>query len=530
MLAIGFRFLAGRYHANPWGRHVNEADVEWPPAPWRVCRALISTWYHKLDRRQFPYDRLACLIDKLGEALPVYRLPAAVHTHSRHYMPQWKGNTSLVFDAFARINPDDELGMVWPHLELNSEQCSLLDELLLCLGYLGRAESWVEARRLADNEVPADIIKALDSEEKTLGKCLCRPGEDAVDRDSGEIRGEVVRLLAPRSATVYRQWRDAFISNEMAGQRGKKKKLLQLTTPEHLTQALCLDTSDIQQAGWSQPPASRFVEYLRPLDCLRSKLGQPKVRRLLVTTARFMLVGKPLPRIEDAVRVGEYFRAAVMSKAKYVLQGADNIPPVLSGHDLGAANRHGHAFYLPEDADADGRIDRILLHAPDGLSREAQHVLSHLTLLRGRQGMEWQVVLEGIGKAESFSPDSLYTKESTLWQSVTPYLRPWHLKKKPSEHEQLTAFIRKECRLRGLAPELESVEWLPTITVHGKERRVTHFHRFRSKRNITQPDTQGCFLRLRFSQPISGPLALGFACHYGLGMFAPMDCHRNQAG
>ncbi len=522
MLAIGFRFLAGRYHANPWGRHVNEADVEWPPAPWRVCRALISTWYHKLDHHQFPYDRLESLIDELGETLPLYHLPAAVHTHSRHYMPQWKGNTSLVFDAFARINADDELVMVWPQRLLNSDQCRLLDELLHCMGYLGRAESWVEARRLADDEMPADIIKALDSEEKIMSESLCRPGEDAVDRDTGEVKGEVVRLLAPSPATAYRQWRDDFVSNKIAGQRGKKKKLLQLTTPEHLTQALCLDTSELQQAGWSQPPAGRFVEYLRPLDCLRPKLGQPKVRRSVVTTARFMLIGKPLPRIEDAIRIGEYFRTAAMSKAKYVLQGADNIPPVLSGHDLGAANRHGHAFYLPEDAAADGCIDHILLHAPDGLSREAQHVLSRLTLLRGRQGMEWQVVLEGIGKATDFSADSLYTKESTVWQSATPYLRPWHLKKNPSELEQLTAFIRKECRLRELAQELESVERLPAITVHGKARRVTHFHRFRNKRGITQPDTQGYFLRLRFSQPVKGPLALGFACHYGLGMFRPV--------
>jgi len=259
-------------------------------------------------------------------------------------------------------------------------------------------------------------------------------------------------------------------------------------------------------------------------SAIQSELMYPK------TTARFMFIGKPLPRIEDAIRVGEYFRAAVMSKAKYVLHGADNIPPALSGHDLGAGNRHGHAFYLPEDADADGRIDHILLHAPDGLSWEAQHVLSHLTLFRGRQGMEWQVVLEGIGKATDFSANSPYAKESAIWQSVTPYLRPWHLKKKPPELEQLTAFIRKECKLRGWIQNLESVERLPAITINGKARRVTRFHRFRNKRDITQPDTQGYFLRLQFSQSVSGPLALGFACHYGLGVFVPMNYCRNQAG
>jgi CRISPR-associated protein Csb2 len=36
MLALAFTFPAGRYHATPWGRHVNEADVAWPPEPWRI--------------------------------------------------------------------------------------------------------------------------------------------------------------------------------------------------------------------------------------------------------------------------------------------------------------------------------------------------------------------------------------------------------------------------------------------------------------------------------------------------------------
>ncbi len=63
------------------------------------------------------------------------------------------------------------------------------------------------------------------------------------------------------------------------------------------------------------------------------------------------------------------------------------------------------------------------------------------------------------------------------------------------------------------------IERLPTITVRNRPRRSVHFHRFRSKRGLRQPDTQGCFLRLTFAEPVAGPLALGFGCHYGLGMF-----------
>ena len=33
MTTIELTFPAGRYHATPWGRHVNEGAVEWPLLP-----------------------------------------------------------------------------------------------------------------------------------------------------------------------------------------------------------------------------------------------------------------------------------------------------------------------------------------------------------------------------------------------------------------------------------------------------------------------------------------------------------------
>ena len=41
---IKLKFPAGRYHATPWGRHVNEGVPEWPPSPWRLLRALVAVW------------------------------------------------------------------------------------------------------------------------------------------------------------------------------------------------------------------------------------------------------------------------------------------------------------------------------------------------------------------------------------------------------------------------------------------------------------------------------------------------------
>lgn len=93
--------------------------------------------------------------------------------------------------------------------------------------------------------------------------------------------------------------------------------------------------------------------------------------------------------------------------------------------------------------------------------------------------------------------------------------------------------IKKECRARGL-PEPVTFERLESIPVFsragpaptanaimGRALKPIHFHRFRNKRGLTQPDTHGSFWRLTFDKPVPGPLALGFGCHYGLGMFKP---------
>ncbi|MFX9058357.1 hypothetical protein ABTN75_21495, partial [Acinetobacter baumannii] len=50
MIAFAFTFPGNRYHATPWGRHANEADVAWPPEPVRILRGLIATWWRKADQ------------------------------------------------------------------------------------------------------------------------------------------------------------------------------------------------------------------------------------------------------------------------------------------------------------------------------------------------------------------------------------------------------------------------------------------------------------------------------------------------
>jgi CRISPR-associated protein Csb2 len=506
MLTLSLSFPGGRYHATPWGRHVNEADVAWPPDSWRICRALVAVWHRKLDPERYPQALLERLLAALAGDAPHYRLPAAVHAHTRHYMPVRQKST-LIFDAFARIDADQAVIICWPNLLLDEEQTDLLDVLLEALGYLGRVESWVEAKRLADWN----------------GELNCCPGESSVDTETGEVVGEPVFLYLPMTKDEYKTFRNHFIQGMEGRELTKKERqefdrLKNKTLKEDWLHAISLDTADLQAAGWSTPPAAQKRLYQRPIEALRSNAASRPHSRLILPadTVRYAVYGKPLPRIEDAVRFGEWLRWAAMGRAKRLL-GEDAIPVLLSGHGLPADNRHQHAFFIPE-ANAEGRIDHAIIHIPGGFDADIRRVLESLDKIKNRDGQEWRLLLEHVGEKSEFGEKVLLLRQATVWQSVTPYLHPRHRKK----NFDVEAQIRRECRERGL-PALDWLQPIDEIPLGGRRLRPIDFHRFRRKRGLTQPDTHGSFWGLTFSKPVTGPLSLGFGNHFGLGVFVPPE-------
>lgn len=509
MLTLSFKFPGGRYHATPWGRHVNEADVAWPPDAWRLSRALIATWYRKLDHQRFPQAQLQSLLDKLAQALPHYQLPMAVHSHTRHYMPN-RQKQSLIFDAFARIDPNAALIVHWPDCQLDEAQTELLDELLFCLGYIGRAESWVEAKRLTDWQ----------------DKPNCIPGGSQIDTETGEIQSEPMQLFAPLTPDAYAHFREGFLSGfekrTLNKDEKKSLKTIKPTLPENWLEALSLDTAELQNAGWSAPPAAEKHLYQRPIQALRSSVASRSklTQKPFADTVRYAVYGKPLMRHVDTIRFAEHVRRAVMGKAKWNL-GENAIPSLLSGHGLSEDNRHHHAFYLPQANDS-GFIDHVLIHIPDGIDEDMRRVLGALKTVKGFDGQEWRLMLEHIGKRDEFQSATPIVQTAHVWQSVTPYLHPWYRKK--IYEVDVPIQIRRECRER---PEFKyqepiDIQPLPSINPYNRELRSIDFHRFRTKKTLIQPDTRGSFWQLRFAEPVTGPLALGFACHFGMGLFVPI--------
>ena len=548
MFALTFRFPAGRYHATPWGRNVNEADVAWPPEPWRLLRTLIATWWRKGCHERWSEGDLATLIDMLAETPPDYHLPeGAIHAHTRHYMPQGKldkgrEKTALVFDGFVHLPKGTEIVAAWPDLTLNGDLFELAADLAESIGYLGRAESWMECRAVDDWN----------------GEANCRIV-------GAEGAGTPVRVLAPRSPAAYAAERQRLIANGKrqtigaTSQQGRSSEAHNVqaiaafrskvtgadTLPTRLVDALALDTADYQDRGWSRPPAAREVVYVCAGDASlgvvpRAFIGRGRLTRSedLPTVARFLVAGRPLPRIEEAVKVGEVMRRAALAqfgwkKDEATGRSSPSAPWQISGRDADGQPlgdpAHPHAFWLPEDADSDGWIDHISVYIESGIDDEVRARLDKITRLwiaptQYSDGddpeavKEWRLALEGFGRPVDFAGSARIFGVASKWRSMTPFLAAGHLKASGYPGE-----VVRLLRRRGLDADGVEVEELEGIAVGGTEHRALHFHRFRSRGGEKQPDATGALLRVRFPQPIAGPLAIGFGSHFGLGLFTPED-------
>ena len=568
MFALSFRFLAGRYHATPWGRNVNEADVAWPPEPWRLLRTLIAAWWRKGDRERWPEEHLAGLIDALAGSLPVYRLPeGAIHAHTRHYMPigtidKGREKTSLVFDAFVRLPERGTVVAAWRDVTLEDGLFAFATDLAAAIGYLGRAESWTECKALAD----------------WRGDANCGPVETG-------FPGDPVRLLAPLDPRMYGTERERLIESARericaAAKKPPSPKKLETevakvfrsrrsgmdTLPERLVDALDLDTADYQDRGWSRPPAAREVVYARDTKAAAGVVSRASARRRgsgsrskpLPTVARFLLAGRPRPRVEDTVRIGELMRLAALSQFGWRYDSATGrkipkAPRQISGRDPDGRRlkdpAHVHAFWLPDDADSDGLIDHVSVFIANGIDDTVRAKLDRIIRLwlppkqraedadvEDASAMEWRLALEGFGQPADFSEGARIFGTSARWRSVTPFLSAGHLKTtryKGTDRERRTLAyegeVRRLIRRRGMDARLGfsaadvSVTEPRETSSGGFGRRTIHFHRFRSRGREAQPDAAGAFLEITFPKPVEGPIVLGYGSHFGLGLFTAVD-------
>lgn len=461
------RFVLGRYHATPWGRHVNEGQVELPPSPWRLLRALYAVWQGR--RPDLDTATVTGLLARLAEP-PVYFVPPHTLSHTRHWYPDARHRTAVTstdrtIDAFAALDPDEPLAIQWP-FDLTGEQEKALETLAEALPYLGRADSLCEARlhRLWDPQPGHTIWSPLDV--------------SAAVPDLAPAGG----LLAPTLPLDF--------------------------------DALTARPVDIRAANRLLPTHTRTVPYV----CAGPPGGTPAAALdpTPIEAFRFTVTNRVPPPYTDAVAVADLVRTAALSRLDR--DGPDRAESLLAGRhadrDGGGplAGRHRHTHYLcrPDDT---RRLREVIVWTPAGLGPQEAEAVGTLRQVHDPTSDRRPITLRlaVYGNASDVLDDLI--GPSRIWRSATPFVSPRHGR----GADFLAAEITRELAHRGLpAAELTPVDgdWRAFI----RYRPTRRFARDTPDRRSARPGTGW---QLTFPEPVSGPIALGHLSHFGLGLFVP---------
>lgn len=400
MVGLAASFDLGRVHATPWGTHVNEAVIEWPPSPWRLLRALLATSYaHAELIPERPVLR-AALRALVAAPPPHFVVPASAAGHTRHYYPVG-GKTSLVVDAFLVVQPTDELEVLWD-AALEPDERRALARAAEAVGYLGRSESVCALRVIDALSREANAVPAADDPDW------------AVDASSMELWSRI-------------------------------------DDPDRLDTSI----ADLRRARRLVPEGVHPVRYLVRTDVPGRALVEADEPR--PTLAHLRMRGGGRPPLTNAIDVARTLRAALQRRFDDVVGGGAS--PVFSGHAAdGSARRdqHRHAHYLVGSDREAKRADHLWVWAPDGFGDDELAAIASLRELYFRDAPEpCRVGLVALGDIDTLQLSRLAGPAST-WCSATPFMLPRHQKRRGGRVvETPEEQIVRELAHRGFPAPLE---------------------------------------------------------------------------
>jgi CRISPR-associated protein Csb2 len=220
------------------------------------------------------------------------------------------------------------------------------------------------------------------------------------------------------------------------------------------------------------------------------------------------------PRLAEREAMVRALRRAVMARVDEEFRRDrarrhDPLPSFFTGHEPeGAPTRpghHEHLFFLANDCDGDGRIDRLAVIAPHLADRSVvssnrsttshlrllDQALSELTILRAGQAGAPRLL-----RATRPDEDDPIFGSGKCWISRSLY-RPTRHPKGEDIKTAVAEDLLAECARRGLPrPEVEVLDV-----------------------KVGPRGGLAARARLRFEAAVMGPLLLGRGSHFGEGMF-----------
>lgn len=479
MLAVYVRLLHGHVRAASADdlAMTGEGDPgEWPPSPARVVAALVAA----------DGTRERCRVTS-GEELALFEeaRPPRIYASPRHEVLE-----SKLAARFVVVNEREKRATVQEYPARQAQAIALGTRLSPTdprIAYL-----W------DDVEPTDDQLTALRRRAARVGYLGCA--------DSPAVVG-IDRTFDPDRAPVTLWQRDA---------RGTHS--LPVPTPGFVA---LLDTAfDAWRAG--QPvrkswyPPERAL-YRAPGD----PVPEPGLTWPTVIWVRF---DTPLPG-GAALRVAETLKAAVLAKYE---EHVGDVPSVMHGHvePGGARYQLVQWLMLPEVGHryAQGRLHgaAIMLPPLDGeLVERIRHAVWHLRELFVPGLPPVAVQLHG-GEPRPWAahPDRWRGRNARRWASVFPVVHERRVRGEPTLSD-----VAQWCEHAGFPRPLHAhCSQIPLVS--GSPALKPH-EVFRDRPGARRPYS---YLRLEFERPIVGPVVLGRARQFGMGLLAPLDDGARDVG
>lgn len=250
--------------------------------------------------------------------------------------------------------------------------------------------------------------------------------------------------------------------------------------------------------------------------------------------ARFAVTSQMPPRLTETIVLAERVHAALvsLSDGSSIFTGCDDLGRPLQGHC------HAHVFCESNRGfgkGTGGEITHVTIYAPMGFCPEDREALQGLRDIWGGDDLRVRLELQGLGRPEDFGGLDLerglcpLLAFSRSWVSRTPFLPTRHPKRTRAGALKLDARglqidgpeheLRRLLRLDGFV-ELVAVEAVAGTILGGRE---VPWHAFLRERingvGKKAAIGAGYGFRIEFPEPVQGPVAVGYASHFGMGGF-----------
>ncbi|CAN5809361.1 hypothetical protein BH20ACI4_BH20ACI4_15430 [soil metagenome] len=245
-----------------------------------------------------------------------------------------------------------------------------------------------------------------------------------------------------------------------------------------------------------------------------------------IAVARFALSSSVLPLATDAMPFAEMTRFAVSHN-----RAGNSFSRALIGKEWNAdlqkwlpLKGHEHAHFFATDEDGDGRLDHLTVFAPCGFNADDLEALGQIhSVKRPKNLPSTKLVLTGLGNKVDFPAIPIFGK-SKIWRSVTPFSLPNFPNRgggKPPRPKDLPeAQLLKELKSRNLPAPVRIKRSDGYQTEKRPPMRWLEFYDQRLRKETHGKGLYG--FEIEFETEVEGPIAVGFGCHFGLGLFLPV--------